>query len=166
MDRLRIALGCAIVAVLCCVGLGCGKGPFSPLVTKGELLAAPLEIEIDGRAYTIEPFLWRDFMPGDHSGGSDLMAVVFITAVDGQPFPADVDATFLWVINGDEVWATELSEELRPPDQSHLYQLEEVARDGPKWDVGTEVEVVVRVTKQSGSAYLLRATGEKIGATY
>lgn len=162
-----MAFAFATLAVLCFLGPGCGKGPLSPLfVTKDQLLAAPLEIEIDGRAYTLATSLWRDMMPSDDVESSDLAAFVYITAVDGQPFPADVDATYVWVINGDETWATEFSKEYRPPSQSRLYQLGEAVGGGPRWDVGTEVEVVVQVTDKLGKVHLLRATGVKIGAIY
>jgi hypothetical protein len=43
-------------------------------------------------------------------------------------------------------------------------QLEKVARGGPKWDVGTQVEVVVRVTASASAPRLLRATKQVIGA--
>jgi len=152
------------VAGICLFTLSCGD-LFAPSVPLERLREAPLQIEIDGRQYTLETSLWRDFMPPTSPGGSDLAAVIDITAVDKLPFPAEIDSNKLWVINGEEVWETGFAEELRPPDQGHLYQLRKVARGGPKWEVGSQVEVVVRVITRSGGIYLLRATNQKIGMT-
>lgn len=149
---------------ICLLTLSC-QGPLTPSVPRQRLLEAPLQIEIDGRQYTLETYLWRDFMPPVNPVGSDLMAVVDITAVDKLPFPADIDSTKIYVVNGEEVWETGFAEELRPPDQAHLYQLREVARGGPKWDPGIQVEVVVRVIAGSGEAYLLRASKQTIHRT-
>jgi hypothetical protein len=154
-----------VVAGICLLTLSCAD-LFAPSVPLEKLREAPLVIEIQGRQYTLETYLWRDFMPGMNPGGSNLLAVIDITAVDKLPFPADIDSSRLWVLKGDEVWETGFAEEQRPPDQAHLYQLRKVARDGPKWDTGIQVEVVVKVISPGGASYLLRATKQTIGATY
>jgi hypothetical protein len=87
------------------------------------------------------------------------------TAVDLQPFAVDLDAGRLWAINGRDVWETAFSEENRPRDGLHLHQLEKVARGGPKWETGIQVEVVVRVVTRSGLSFLLRATGQPVHRT-
>lgn len=150
---------------LCLLAASC-QNPVTPSLPLDDLLAAPLAVEINGRQFTLETFIWRDFMPGGNSGGSSLMAAVYLTAVDGQSFPADVDSNRLWVVNGEKVWETTFQSEARPRSSVHLDQLEKGARDGPKWDVGAQVEVVVRVTAWSASSYLLRATKQVINATY
>lgn len=141
------------------------QGPTTPSLPLDELLAAPLTVEFDGRTFALETFLWRDFMPGIGPEGSLLGAVVELTAVDGQPFPDEIDADRLWVINGERVWETSFSGQSRPRNPSRLDQLEKSAAGGPRWDVGTEVDVVVRVTRPPGSPRLLRATKQKIGMT-
>jgi hypothetical protein len=138
----------------------------APSVPLEKLREAALVVQIQGRQYTLETSLWRDFMPGSNSGGSDLAAVIDITAVDKLPFPAEIDSSRLWVIKGEEVWETGFADEQRPPDQAHLYQLRKIARDGPKWDTGIQVDVVVKITSLGGMSYLLRATKQTIGATY
>ncbi len=143
------------------------RDPVAPSVPLQDLRSAPLAIEISGRSFTLETFVWRDFMPGMYPAGlgSLLNTVVFLTAVDGQAFPADVDADRIWVLKGDEVWEEVLSDGARPRDSVHIYQLERRADGGPRWDVGAEVEVVVRVTVAGGSPLLLRATKQIIGRT-
>lgn len=159
-SRLRILA----LAGICLLAQAC-QGPLTPSVPLQTLLDAPLVVEIDGRQYTLETYLWRDFMPPTEPNGSPLAAVVYVTAVDGQPFPAEVGADRLWVVNGEEVWETAFSGEQRPRDQAHLYQLEKFTAGGPKWDVGIQVEVVVRVKSATGRIQLLRATKQLIGQT-
>jgi hypothetical protein len=130
-----------------------------------DLLTAPLAVEINGRQYKLETYLWRDFMPPTTPDGSLLGAVAYLTAVDGQPFPAKIDATRIWVVNGEEVWETTFLSEARPRDSVHLYQLQKNASGGPRWDVGAQVEVVVRVTVSTAAPCLLRATKQVIGRT-
>jgi hypothetical protein len=161
MCRLRIAVALAILTVLCFLAQGCGGGsPFSPLTRTETLLSAPLEVDIEGRTYTLETMIYLNL---ELITENRLTAIVYVTAADGQPFPESLDAIYLWVINGDKTWKTEFSAEARPRDQSHLYQLGEVAGGGPEWEEGTNVEVIIKVTTTSGSTYLLRATAQRIG---
>jgi hypothetical protein len=42
---------------------------------------------IEGTKISMTVYLWRDFMPGENSGGSDLMAAVVLTAENASSFP-------------------------------------------------------------------------------
>ncbi len=154
----------AFAALICLSGLGC-PAPTVPSVPLDTLLAAPESIDLGGRTLVLETYLWRDFMPPMNAGGSDLMAVVFITAADLQPFPEDIDADKLWLINGGEVWETKFGGENRPRDEAHPHQLEKYVSGGPSWPTGIEVEAVVRITTRSGRVSLLRASGQTIHRT-
>jgi hypothetical protein len=158
-----LTTGFAVAAIIF-LNAAC-PGPTVPSVPLEELLSAPERVTVGGRSFTLETFLWRDFMPGENSGGSDLMAVVLITADDLQPFPADLDSDRLWVIHGSEVWETGYSRESGPPDQAHIHQLQQRAGGGPKWETGIKVEVVVRLLGPGGRGYLLRASGQMISRT-
>jgi len=144
----------------------CCQNPLTPSIPLDDLLAAPLAIEIDGRQFSLETFLYRDLMPGGEPGGSPLVAFVYLTADDGQAFPDDVDSTRIWVVNGEEVWETRFLDEMRPRNLNHVNQLAKVTSDGPKWDIGARVEVIVRVTASLKAPCLLRATNQEIGAVY
>ena len=154
----------AAVALVCFSALGC-PAPTVPSVPLETLLTAPLSIDVGGRVFVLETYLWRDYMPPLNEDGSDLRAVVEITAVDLQSFPDDVDADKLWVILDGDVWETKFSGENRPRDEEHPHQLEKYVSGGPRWETGTEVEAVVRVTTQGGRVYLLRASAQTIHRT-
>jgi hypothetical protein len=148
--------------VVCIVISGCK--PFGSSVPLDELLSAPEQIEIDGRKYVLETYLWRDFMPISPPGGTPLIALIRITATDSLALPPSIDATLLWVIKDQqEVWETRFSEQERPPYPK--YQLEKVARNGPKWGPGIQVDVVVKVVDGENDIYLLRASNQWIHRT-
>ncbi len=106
-------------------------------------------------------------MPSCPPDGRPLIALIWVTAIDQQPFPAMIDADKLWIINGHQVWETEFSNEKRPQDPNRLHQLEKVARDGPKWGPDIYVEVVVKIKNYNNfNSYLLRASNQYIGATH
>ena len=144
---------------------GACQNPTAPSFSLDELLTAPVAIDIDGRTFTLETYVWRDFMPPSEPAGSLLAVVVYLTAVDGQPFPGKIDATRLWVVHGQEIWETTFVEESRPRSPARQDQLEKSAAGGPRWDVGAEVDVVVRVTVSASVPRLLRATKQMIGKT-
>ncbi|MBE0712790.1 MAG: hypothetical protein IH583_10430 [Candidatus Aminicenantes bacterium] len=150
---------------LCLFAVSC-QSPVTPSLPLNDLLRAPLAVEINSCQLTLETFLYRDFMPGENSGGSLLIANAYLTAADGQPFPAEIDSDRIWVVNGEEIWETTFTAEARPRDSLHLNQLGKTAWGGPRWDVGAQVEVVVRVTSSMGPPRLLRATKQAIGQTW
>lgn len=127
-----------------------------------ELLVAPEEVKIEGHAYTLGSYLWRDFMPG--KSDSRMIALVRITEKSSKKVLSVLDANHLWVINGTEVWSTSFSSESRPAVST--YQFEKIARDGPEWKTGIKVDVVVQLIDGEGREYLLKASRQEIRATF
>ncbi len=153
-------------ATLFCILIFSCKSPFSP-TDIDTLLSSPEQVEINSRKYTLETYLWRDFMYGPNTppDGKPLIALIRIIAIDLLPFPSTLDANRLWVINGQEVWDTEFSDEERPTDPNRKHQLEKIARNGPKWGPGIYVDVVVRIIDYKNKIYLLKASNQHIGRT-
>jgi hypothetical protein len=151
----------AVLVVLLTVG--CSGVPVAPDIPLGDLLDAPEVITIDGREYSLEAFLWRNFMPGQGgSEGSYLMAVVRVTAMDMEPFPSDINADWLWVVKGKESWAA-LTEDLDPNhSNTGEHQLGKRADGGPRWETDIYVDVIIRVTHEERDTYLLRTADVKI----
>lgn len=149
-----------VVAVSFFLVLSCGKK--LPTVPIFDLLSAPERVEINGRQFVLETYLWRDFMPISPPDGKPLIALTWVTAIDSAPFPSSLNATRLWVVNGEQVWEAKFSDEPRPPTPPH--QLEKIARNGPKWGPGLQVEVVVKLV-YNNKDYLLRASKQPIWRT-
>ncbi len=159
--------GPASVVFILSAFAGCIFGGGEPYVTTlgalpdGDAIAsAPELVEIASREYTLETSLWRDFMPVSPPDGKPLIAIVWVTAVDLEPFPEGLEADKLYVIYGDQVWVTDFSDE-RPPPNEPDHQLFKIARDGPKWGPGVTVDVVVRLAL-GGETWLLRASDQMI----
>ena len=130
------------------------------------LLSSPDKIEIDGREFILETCLWRDFMPLSPPNGKPLIALIWVTATDSLEFPSSVDANRLWVVfNDEEVWETDFSDEELPEEPNRKHQLARIARDGPKWGPGIQVDVVVRIIDGENNIYLLKASNQLIYRT-
>jgi hypothetical protein len=124
------------------------------------LLSAPETVEIAGRQYSLETFLWRDFMPPASAENSQMLASIKIIANDNQPFPNNLNAGQMWVVaeNG-EVWQTTLVDE---GATSASNQIERMARNGPNWETGTSVDVIIQLTDSQNQTYLIRAPQQTI----
>ena len=151
-------------ATLFCILIFSCNSPFSP-TDIDTLLSSPEQVEINSRRYTLETYLWRDFMPSTPPDGKPLIALIRVIAIDLLPFPSTLDANRLWVINGQEVWETEFSDEEIPTNPNRKHQLEKIARNGPKWGPGIYVDVVVRIIDYKNKTYLLKALNQYIGRT-
>ncbi len=133
-------------------------------VSLHDLQTAPEEIEINGSEYTLETYLQRDFMPVSPPDGRPLRVSVRVIAPGETAISSKIDATRVWVVNGKEIWETELVSQGFPTRGDTL---EKVGRGGgPKWGPGISVDVVVRIIDlKSGKDYLLRASNQYIGRT-
>ncbi|MCG3132062.1 MAG: hypothetical protein FLDDKLPJ_02872 [Phycisphaerae bacterium] len=135
--------------------------PPTPDPTREALLAAPLSVAVEGVTLRLEAFLWRDFMPISPPGGKPLMASIKLVVVDAgaKSFPGGVDAERVWLVKGEEVWAGKFLVEERPDEPG---MKEKVFRDGPAWEPGEEVDVVIEVHDRAGAKRLLRAPKVRI----
>jgi len=141
-------------------------GPAVRMITDGASLpgwrAIPETIPISGTTVQISAGLWRDFMPGPSPGGRLLNAAVQVSAAAGALLPA-VRADRIMVICGEQAWIAPAAEETawaRSP--SHL---EVMARNGPEWEPGVLVDVVLELRDAGGQAHLIRQPGVEIKRT-
>ena len=105
--------------------------------------------------------MWRDFMPVAPPGGQPLIASIQVVAADGGAFPPDITVDRVWIY-GPTVWDSAPAEVRRapeggtPPDQIAV-----IARDGPKWEPGIEVDIVLRL-RLGAATYFLRLVSVEI----
>jgi hypothetical protein len=135
-----------------------GAVPFVLIACASERVLAPSLVSIAGAPIRVQAFLNRDFMPISPPDGKPLVAVFRIQTADGSSIPASITADSAWVYNGATVWGTPVVEE-QPRNVSYF---EVVARGGPKWGPGIEVDVVVRLRDGEGHTFLLRAPRQLI----
>ena len=72
-----------------------------------------------------------------------------------------VSVTTLWLIHGDQAWRTTASRGLDPFPPWVIEKF--VTGEGPKWQLGDSVDVVVEVRDASGNLQRLRAPRTTIG---
>ncbi|HIK27832.1 MAG: hypothetical protein N3E45_11805 [Oscillatoriaceae bacterium SKW80] len=138
-------------------------GEITVLPEMNTLLSAPETVEIKGRQYVLETYLWRDFMPISPPGGKPLIASIRVIAKDEKAFPTTLKVDHLWVVKDtQQVWETDLNGEAK---QITANKLETLARNGPKWMPGTTVDVVIRLIDEDNRSYLLRASQQQIVRT-
>jgi hypothetical protein len=149
---------------------GCGSESSEPIapIGAGELRQVPTTSgSLAGFTYRLEPFLWRDFMPGaGEPGGSPLLAALRVTVDDDTAsFPASVTIDRVWIVNGEQVWEARPVEEWPRETSGSVATIEAMARGGPRWGPGIDVDVVVRLSDGRGGTLLLRAAGQPIART-
>ncbi|HEV7992870.1 MAG TPA: hypothetical protein VGP25_13650 [Gemmatimonadaceae bacterium] len=142
---------------------GCGADALVAPPPTAELQAAPASIVVEGQTLVLRPELWRDFMPITPPNGKPLAAVLRLYAASGTPVTASFHVDAAWVVNGADMWAPSVEE--NPFARWNPQYYEVVAHDGPKWDPGILVDVVVRVREASGATQLLRAAAQRIQTT-
>ena len=128
------------------------------LACSSERFLAPRLATVDGTPLRAQASLIRDFMPAVPPGGPPLTAGIRIQTADNSTIPAIVTADSAWLYNGSHVWGTAVVEE-RPRSGSYF---DLVARGGPTWEPGTEVDVVVRLRDGAGHSFVLQAPRQRI----
>jgi hypothetical protein len=154
-----------VALALGAVSSACGTTPVSPSdpPTASELRSTPTTIVVTGKTLALHASLWRDFMPISPPDGRPLIAAVRVHAADGSSVPSSISVMTVWVLFNESIWSAPAGEGRFGVDTAPFYEV--VARDGPKWGPGVNVDVVVRVT-QGGRSWLLRAAGQPIVGTF
>lgn len=109
----------------------------------------------------MDALVWRNYQPIYGSDGPPLHAAIDVIAIDSLPIPDGLDADHIWVINGDDIWSTDLINRYIPYGRE--YMMEKLADgEGPDWEVGIYVDVVIEVFDEDDSTYLLRVDSQMI----
>ena len=142
---------------------GCDADIVAPrALPPSELRAVPTSIALSGRTLVLETYLWRDFSPPSPPNGVPLIAVLRVRTADGSPIPSSVTADGAWIVLGEDVWATAVAHEQRRDPTASSFAV--VAREGPKWQPGATVDVIVCL-REGDRHYRLRAASQPIHRT-
>jgi hypothetical protein len=158
---------CVVVLATGCVdnGYEIPQIDVPPEIPLDELRNSADTIVVEGRTLTLSTDLWRDFQPISPPDGKPLICILYITATDTARLPTGISSDGVWIVYGQQTWRSYFSKEARPPGEADLNQIIEIARDGPKWGPGVDVDVIVRVFDGKGTSQLLRAPDQPIGRT-
>ena len=157
--RLLLAL---VVLIAACGGAVGSPGPSSSLPP--EAGAALEQIYVDGHAYTLKVDLYRDLMPGPApTPKRGVGGTVFLTPdLESDP-PAGIHADRTWLVHGTDVWeAVPHPLQTFAVDRQHHLSFSVV--DGPTWDAGAKVDVVLQFSTSSGIYFIQHRAAQVIGA--
>lgn len=127
--------------------IGCGD---SDRIYYPFLEGIPHIVFIDSNELVMEANLNRDFMPPNPPDGHPLNANITISDRNSLPISDSIKVDSLWVINGEQVWATNLEEYRREGNGSIILAGNQ---SGPKWEPGSRVNVIVKLVAFGNSFY-------------
>lgn len=145
---------------------GCGGGSNPQLsVTQlaAQLRTTPERVTVgNGQTLQLTPYIWRDFQPVSPVNGKPMIAIFRIAATDQSPLPNELRVERAWVISDNDVWATQPAEE-QPRDPRTLIQ--SVSQNGPKWEPGTLVDVIVEIRDSQNTVHRLQTRQQTVQRT-
>ncbi len=119
------------------------------------------EIHEGNITYILWTYLNRDFMPISPPGGKPLAAIIRVQASNTEQFPLTTKVERLWIFNGTKINSTLATDEFSI--DGSIYEM--VFRDGPKWEVGLKIDVVVKLNT-SFNIYYLKAVNQTIHSSW
>jgi hypothetical protein len=151
-----------IVLLAACGGAVGSPGPSSTL--PAEARGALEHIHVDGHAYTLNADLYRDLMPGPApTPKRGVGGTIFLTPDAEIDPPAGMRADKVWLVNATEVWeAVPHPLQTFAVDRQHHLALS--VFDGPTWDAGAKIDVVLQFSTSSGTYFIQHRGAQIIGA--
>jgi hypothetical protein len=151
-----------VLFVGACGGAVGSPGPSSTLPP--EARGALEQIYVDGHAYTLQVDLYRDLMPGPApTPKRGVGGTIFLTPDRESDPPAGMRAEKAWLVNGADVWET-VPQPLQTFAVDRQHHLSLSVRDGPTWDAGAKVDVVLQFSTSSGPYFIQHRGAQVIGA--
>jgi len=151
-----------VLALSACGGAVGSPGPSSSLPSQAR--GALEQIYVDGHAYTLNVDLYRDLMPGPApTPKRGVGGTIFLTPDAQSDPPGGMRADKAWLVNGTDVWET-VPQPLQTFAVDRQHHLSLTVRDGPTWDTGAKVDVVLQFTTSSGTYFIQHRGVQVIGA--
>ena len=151
-----------VVLVAACGGAVASPGPSSTL--PAEARAAPEQIYVDGHTYTLQVDLYRDLMPGPApTPKRGVGGTIFLRPDAESDAPKGMRSEKAWLVKGTDVWET-VPQPLQTFAVDRQHHLSLSVRDGPTWDAGSKVDVVLQFSTASGTYFIQRHGVQVIGA--
>jgi hypothetical protein len=112
-------------------------------------------LTIDSYRYSLDAYLWRDFMPISPPNGKPLISINWLINVDTIPIPANIELKQQYVIYNDSIWIADYEAETHTTPS---YKIEKISRNGPKWGPKIYVDIIAKIsdTKTKTDYFLKR----------
>jgi len=151
-----------VMLVAACGGAVGSPGSSSTLPP--EARGALEQIYVDGHAYTLQVDLYRDLMPGPApTPRRGVGGTMFLTPDTESNAPSGIRAEKTWLVNGADVWET-VPQPLQTFAVDRQHHLSLSVFDGPAWDAGAKVDVVLQFSTSSGTYFIQHRGAQVIGA--
>src|SRR5437867_10224220 len=158
---MRVWLPLVLVLAACGGSVG-SPGPSAAVPP--EARAALEQVYVDGRAYTLQADLYRDLMPGPApTPKRGVGGTIFLRPDAESDAPQGMRSVKAWLVSGNDVWET-VPQPLQTFAVDRQHHLSLSVRDGPTWDAGSKVEVVLQFSTASGTYFIKRGGVQVIGA--
>ena len=119
---------------------------------------APDRVDAEGHSYILRSDLYRDVMPGPvPTPRRGVGGTIFLRADVASDAPQGIRAEKVWLQNGAVVWET-VPQPLQTFAADRVNHLSLSVRDGPVWDPGAKVDVVLQFSA-AGRAYFIQQRG-------
>lgn len=131
---------------------------------ESQIRSAPSSLMVSGIEYTVESYAWRDFMPiVEPPVRLNLNNTLIRT--DGDSIQSTLEIIQHYIVHEGEIWRpTEVEVRL---NQSSPNQLNIISREGPIWEVGSKVEVGLKIKNQdTGNIYWFSVPEVQIAETH
>lgn len=149
------------------VSAACGGAVGSPGASSSlppEARGAIEQVYVDGHSYKLDVSLYRDLMPGPApTPKRGVGGTIFLTPEAESDAPAGMRADKVWLVNGAEVWET-VPRPLQTFAVDRQHHLGLSVFDGPAWDAGSKIDVVLRFSTASGTYFIQDRGAQVIGA--
>ena len=168
-DTKEVAMKMIQIFALFVVGLlfvlSCNSNPeddsgVGPGIPETVINAAPAMATVAQVDYIAKVYPYRDFMPGRGQAERGLIAIAQICRGDLLAIPRDLHLKHLWVFQGRECWSAKLGEEQE--DFGSGVCRVAIAREGPKWEPGSKVDVVIGFVIGDSGMYIVRTATTEI----
>lgn len=126
-----------------------------------KLLNTPDTVRVANQTFILSTYLNRDFMPIIPLGGSGLTATAYLETKDHSPITGTIIFDTIYIIKRSIYWESGFVE-TAPTEQP--YKLGKIMRNGPAWDTGITVDVVVKFMV-NGQTYKVKAGNQLIHRT-
>jgi len=158
---MRVWLPLVLVLAACSGAVG-SPGPSSALPPGAR--GALEQVYVDGHAYTLQVDLYRDLMPGPApTPKRGVGGTIFLKPETASDAPQGMRADKVWLANGTDVWET-VPQPLQTFAVDRTHHLSLSVRDGPTWDAGSKVDVVLQFSTASGTYFIQQRGVQVIGA--